>query len=80
MLSAEVAFLSACHTAELTKDRIADEVLHLTAAMQYGGFRSAVETMWAMADTDGRDLASSLFLQVPVFWQGARHTILRAIC
>ena len=54
---AEFAFLSACHTAEQTKETKADEVLHLAAAMQFCGFRSVVGTMWAMADTDGRDLA-----------------------
>jgi CHAT domain-containing protein len=61
---AEFAFLSACHTAELTEESIADEVLHLSAAMQYCGFRSVVGTMWAMADTDGRDLAGNFYRQV----------------
>jgi CHAT domain-containing protein len=53
--------LSACHAAELTEESIADEALHLTAAMQYSGFRSVVGTMWEMADTDGRDLAKSFY-------------------
>ncbi len=55
--AAELAFLSACHTAELTEESVADEGLHLVAAVQYCGFRSVVGTMWAMANTDGRDLA-----------------------
>jgi CHAT domain-containing protein len=59
--AAEFALLSACHTAELTDGSIADEALHLTAAMQYCGFRSVVGTMWAMADTDGRDLAEHFY-------------------
>jgi len=59
--NAEFAFLSACHTAELTEESIADEVLHLAAAMQFCGFRSVVGTMWAMADIDGRDLAGSFY-------------------
>jgi len=59
--NAEFAFLSACHTAELTEESIADEGLHLTAALQYCGFRSVVGTMWAMADTDGRDLARRVY-------------------
>jgi CHAT domain-containing protein len=59
--TAEFAFLSACHTAELTEESIADEGLHLTAALQYCGFRSVVGTMWAMADTDGRDLARHVY-------------------
>ena len=58
---AEFAFLSCCHAAEITKESVADEALHLTAAMQYCGFRSVVGTMWAMADTDGRDLAKNLY-------------------
>ncbi|KAH9059785.1 CHAT domain-containing protein [Lactarius vividus] len=58
---AEFAFLSCCHAAEITEESIADEGLHLTAAMQYCGFRSVVGTMWEMADTDGRDLAKSFY-------------------
>ncbi|KAI9462889.1 CHAT domain-containing protein [Lactarius psammicola] len=59
--NAEFAFLSCCHTAEITEKSIYDEGLHLTAAMQYCGFRSVVGTMWAMADTDGRDLAENFY-------------------
>ncbi|KAI0248460.1 CHAT domain-containing protein [Lactifluus subvellereus] len=59
--AAEFALLSACHTAELTDGSIPDEALHLTAAMQYCGFRSVVGTMWAMADTDGRDLTGYFY-------------------
>ncbi|KAH8978018.1 CHAT domain-containing protein [Lactarius akahatsu] len=59
--NAEFAFLSCCHTAEITDESIADEALHLTAAMQYCGFRSVVGAMWAMADTDGRGLAENFY-------------------
>ena len=59
--AAEFAFLAACHTAELTEGSIADEGLHLAAAMQYCGFRSVVGTMWAMADTDGADLSKYFY-------------------
>jgi CHAT domain-containing protein len=59
--TAEFAFLSACHTAELTDLENPDEALHLTAAMQYCGFRSVVGTMWEMADTDGRDLSAHFY-------------------
>ncbi|KAI9508831.1 CHAT domain-containing protein [Russula earlei] len=61
---AEFAFLAACHTAELTDKSLADEALHLTAAMQYCGFRSVVGTMWAMADTDGQHLARNFYKSV----------------
>ena len=59
--NAEFAFLSCCHAAEITEDSVADEALHLTAAMQYCGFRSVVGTMWEMADVDGRDLAKTFY-------------------
>ncbi|KAI0289899.1 CHAT domain-containing protein [Multifurca ochricompacta] len=59
--AAEFAFLAACHTAELTDESIADEGLHLTAAVQYCGFRSVVGTMWEMADIDGRELAENFY-------------------
>ena len=59
--TAEFAFLSACHTAEVTEGSIIDESLHLAAAVQYSGFRSVVGTMWAMADIDGRDLAENFY-------------------
>ena len=62
--NAEFAFLAACHTAELTYESPVDEALHLAAAMQYCGFRSVVGTMWAMADTDGRDLAENFYKSV----------------
>ena len=62
--NAEFAFLAACHTAELTEGSLSDEALHLTAAMQYCGFRSVVGTMWAMADMDGRHLAQNFYNSV----------------
>ena len=59
--TAEFAFLAACHTAEVTEESIVDESLHLTAAMQYCGFRSVVGTMWAMADEDGQFLVEDFY-------------------
>ncbi|KAH9962754.1 CHAT domain-containing protein [Lactifluus volemus] len=59
--SAEFAFLSACHTAELTEESIDDEALHLTAAMQYCGFRSVVGTMWATMDQGGETLIQDFY-------------------
>ncbi|KAI0283882.1 CHAT domain-containing protein [Russula brevipes] len=71
---AEFAFLSACDTAALTEESIADEGLHLTGAVQYCGFRSVVGTMWAMADTDGPDLARSFYKSVfSDKWQGTPY-------
>ena len=59
--AAELAFLSAGHTAELTDDSSADEGLHLAAAVQYCGFKSVVGTMWEIANQDGSDLAKHFY-------------------
>ncbi|KAI0252895.1 CHAT domain-containing protein [Lactifluus subvellereus] len=59
--TAELAFLAACHTAELTEDGTPDEVLHLTAAVQFSGFRSVIGTLWAMVDEDGQDLSEHFY-------------------
>jgi len=72
--SAEFAFLSACHTAELTENSVTGEGLHLTAAVQFAGFRSVVGTMWAMADIDGPDLAKHFYASVfSERWEGVPH-------
>ena len=72
--SAEFAFLSACHTAELTEKSVTGEGLHLTAAVQFAGFRSVVGTMWAMADIDGHDLAKHFYASVfSERWKGVPY-------
>ncbi|EKM60629.1 uncharacterized protein PHACADRAFT_203792 [Phanerochaete carnosa HHB-10118-sp] len=59
--NAELAVLSACHTAEHTLDSAIDEVLHLAAAMQFSGFRGVVGTMWQMRDEDGPTFAEYFY-------------------
>ncbi|GJE92053.1 CHAT domain-containing protein [Phanerochaete sordida] len=59
--NAELAILSACHTAEHAQDSAMDEALHLAAAMQFAGFRSVVGTMWQMQDEDGPAFALSFY-------------------
>ncbi|KAH9014458.1 hypothetical protein EDB84DRAFT_1568141 [Lactarius hengduanensis] len=80
--TAEFAFLSACHTAEVTEGSVVDEGLHLAAAVQCCRFRSGVGTMGAMVDEDGRDLAEYYILQVIVLCFETRPggSISRTIC
>jgi len=58
---AELAFLSACHSAEGDAVGTPDEVVHLAAAMQFCGFRSVVGTLWAMEDVDGCDVTKDFY-------------------
>jgi CHAT domain-containing protein len=57
---AELAFLSACHSAAGNRST-PDEVLHLAASLQFAGFRSVVGTMWEMVDHDGPDIAEAFY-------------------
>ncbi|EJC97708.1 TPR-like protein [Fomitiporia mediterranea MF3/22] len=59
--NAEFAFLSACHTAELSHSGAHDEALHLAAAMQFSGFRSVIGTMWELYDEDGPCVAKAVY-------------------
>jgi CHAT domain-containing protein len=59
--NAELAFLSACHSAAIDIDNTPDEAIHLAAALQFCGFRSVVGTLWAMADIDGPDVAEDFY-------------------
>ena len=58
--NAELAFLSACHSAASNK-HTPDEALHLTASLQFAGFRSVVGTLWAMPDEYGPDVAEAFY-------------------
>ena len=58
---AELAFLSACHTAAGDVAGTPDEVVHLAAALQFCGFRSVVGTLWDMADDDGCNVTKDFY-------------------
>ena len=57
----ELAALSTGRTAELVDGTDFVEGLHLTAAMQYYGFRSVVRTMWDLGDVGGEDLFPNFY-------------------
>ena len=67
--NADLAFLSACHSAAININNTPDEGIHLAAALQFCGFRSVVGTLWAMADIDGPDVAEGFYRYM--FEQGA---------
>jgi CHAT domain-containing protein len=58
---AELALLSACHSAATDVRNTPDEVIHFAAALQFCGFRSVVGTLWGMFDIDGPDLAEDFY-------------------
>jgi len=58
---AELAFVSACHSAAVDVEGPPDEVIHLSAALQFCGFRDVVGTSWAITDQDGPDVADGFY-------------------
>ena len=58
--SAELAFLSACHSARGDPSAY-DEAIHLAAGLQFAGYRSVIGTMWAMDDGDGPVVAKEVY-------------------
>ena len=57
---AELAVLSACHTAA-NAAQFADEAIHPAAAFQLAGFRQVIATSWLVSDSAAADLASRLY-------------------
>lgn len=57
---ADLAYLSACHSAKVS-DESPDEVLHLAAGMMFAGYRGVVGTMWALDDDIGSMVADEFY-------------------
>ena len=58
-----LAFLSACHTAA-PSSLVPNEVLHLSAGMQFCGFASVVGTQWPVVDKVAADLARVFYKEL----------------
>jgi CHAT domain-containing protein len=56
----DLAFLSACQTAT-GGVRHLDEAIHLSAAMQFLGYRHVIATMWTIADSPAPHVAGSVY-------------------
>lgn len=55
-----LAFLSACQTATGSV-RVADEAIHLAAAMQLLGYRNVIATLWSINDSLAPEMADSVY-------------------
>ncbi|WP_395292257.1 CHAT domain-containing protein [Kitasatospora hibisci] len=77
---AELAFLSACHTA-LGNSRLADEAMHLAAAFQLAGYQHVVGTLWALDDGPAPNVARDFYraLEADDSASGSAHALHHAI-
>jgi CHAT domain-containing protein len=57
---AELAFLSACSTAQ-PGARLTDEAIHLASAFQLAGYRHVVATLWPISDQHAVDIADEIY-------------------
>lgn len=57
---AELAVLSACHSARVS-DILPDQALHPAAGMMFAGYKSVIGSMWALDDGLGAALASKFY-------------------
>jgi tetratricopeptide (TPR) repeat protein len=64
--NAQLAYLSACSTAENKVMQLAEENLHMAAAFQLIGFPQVIGTLWEAKDWAARKVASKFYNQVNV--------------
>ena len=57
----EIAYLSACSTAELKVEDLVDESIHLASAFQLSGFRHVIGTLWGADDAAAVAIAGKFY-------------------
>ncbi|GAA3446052.1 CHAT domain-containing protein [Planomonospora venezuelensis] len=62
--AAELAYLSACHTAAPSMDRL-DEAEHLVASFQAAGYRHVIGSLWGATDHISRTVAADFYSRLP---------------
>ncbi|RMI38794.1 CHAT domain-containing protein, partial [Streptomyces triticirhizae] len=79
---AELAYLSACHTATGATNGLADESLHLTSAFQLAGFPRVIGTLWEVDDRIALDIADAFYARLattPAHAPAALHATIRTL-
>ena len=59
--NAEIAYLSACSTAEMADGELVDEAIHLSNSFQMIGFKHVVGTMWGADDYAAGEVARMFY-------------------
>jgi CHAT domain-containing protein len=60
LIDAELGFLSACQTAG-GGAALADEAIHLAAALQVNGFRQVIATLWPLYDAVAPEVTKQVY-------------------
>lgn len=64
---APVAYLSACSTAEIKVQNLADESIHLASAFQLAGFMHVIGTLWAADDSAAVEIAGKFYEGLDIY-------------
>ncbi|KAH0556259.1 hypothetical protein GP486_005813 [Trichoglossum hirsutum] len=64
LLQADIAYLSACSTAQDRAVGLSDEVLHVVSGFQVAGFRHVVGCLWPSSDKVCVDIAKSFYSEL----------------
>ncbi|KAG2352097.1 CHAT domain-containing protein [Suillus spraguei] len=56
----EFAFLSTCHTA-VGDEETPDKVIHLTAGLQFSGFKSVIGMLWEVDDSVAKHVVKTFY-------------------
>ncbi|KAH7114141.1 hypothetical protein B0J13DRAFT_460385, partial [Dactylonectria estremocensis] len=61
---AQIAYLSACSTAENKAARLSDEVIHVVSGFQVAGFPHVVACLWPTGDSECVGVAKRFYFLV----------------
>ena len=67
---AQIAYLSACSTAEIRTERLADEAIHIASAFQLAGFSHVLGTLWSSNDGLCQQVATKFYKLLFEGWEG----------
>ena len=77
---AEIAYLSACSTAEISGTAFIDEATHLANSFKMIGFRHVIGTMWAADDGAAAEIAGDFYRSIQEHFKNleelALHTVI----
>ncbi|EWZ86328.1 hypothetical protein FOWG_09905 [Fusarium oxysporum f. sp. lycopersici MN25] len=59
--SAQIAYLSACSTAENKAERLSDEVIHIVSGFQVAGFPHVIGCLWPAGDSECVEVAKRFY-------------------
>ncbi|OAP55931.1 hypothetical protein AYL99_10083 [Fonsecaea erecta] len=75
----EIAYLSACSTAELKVEDLVDESIHLASAFQLSGFRHVIGTLWGADDAAAVAIAAEFYEELLKDSKSAKWSVSHAL-